>query len=296
MDTSFNPKKEIRSLLGRTPTHPWAALIPQILLWCFRRFCVQKLMLFEGNLEENLCEDILDLVHSYCPKGLEMVSIEWFTPENIEQVASPLEDYMKFMIRFAKHLDASMNGENYTLQDELSEFLDTSIGEIILGWLDKKHLAFFIFPTQTESDDEFTEVQFSKLINSLLMYSYSSKKEEPVIEAPAPAPAPVSLPSLPPLPPLPPPPPPPPPPPAPKQETPLSLLWYLIPIPKPEDEVEPEPPPTPAAVPPVAEPEPKTTIAEVLHRRRTLCVRGRRAQEPRVKTRKTHPAAPTKRE
>jgi hypothetical protein len=36
------------------------------------------------------------------------------------------------------------------------------------------------------------------------------------------------------------------------------------------------------------------TVAEVLHRRRTLCVKGRRAQQPRVKTRKTHPTPYTK--
>jgi hypothetical protein len=33
---------------------------------------------------------------------------------------------------------------------------------------------------------------------------------------------------------------------------------------------------------------------QAVHRRRTLCVKGRRAQEARVKTRKTHPAAYTK--
>ena len=179
MDVSFNPKDELQKILGPTPTHPWAALIPQILLWCFRRFCVQKLVLFEGTLEENLCEELLDIVHTYSPNGLEMVSIEWFTPENIEQVSTPLEDYMAFFSKFCKYLDATIRVNDYDTQDILSEFLDSSMATIISGWLDEKHRCFLIFPTEGVDDDSFSEVQFSKLINALLMYSYS-KKAEPV--------------------------------------------------------------------------------------------------------------------
>ena len=285
---AFDPKSELIQLLGTTPTHPWAALIPQILLWCFRRFCVQKLVLFEGKIEESLCEDALDLVHAYCPRGLEMVSIEWFTPENIEQVASSLEDYTAFMARFARHLDASIAANDYDAQDKISEFLDGMIAQIVSQWLDRRHASFFIFPTETESDDEFTETQFSKLINALLLYSYASKKggaeivqedrssiEKSEVQEPQDSLPEISQHPQPPL--------------AVEQEQPpawteatqqpLSLLWHLIPIPKAEE-------------PPV----PKTTISEVMHRRRTLCVKGRRAQEPRVKTRKTHPAVTTKRE
>jgi len=294
MDT-FDPKSELIQLLGTTPTHPWAALIPQILLWCFRRFCVKKLMLFDGGLRESLCEDILDLVHAYCPRGLEMVSIEWFTPENIEHVSSTLEEYMAYMDRFCKYLDDSIHESDYDAQDTLSEFLDASIAIIIREWLDAKHLPFFIFPTETESDDEFTEAQFSKLINALLLYSYTNKSvgtpelPEPV-QVPAEAPQPVQVPAE-----------------VPqavqavqpvkasqkRPAKPVSLLWYLIPIPKAQPPVQVPAPPAPAAPPPPVE---KTTIAEVMNRRRTLCVTGRRSKEARVKTRKTHPAALTKKE
>jgi len=293
MDTSFNPKEELVRLIGPTPKHPWAALIPQILLWCFRRFCVQKLNMFEGTLEESLCEDILDIVHTYCPKGLEIVSIEWFTPENIEQVASPLEDYMGFFSRFCRYLDDTIRDNDYATQDMLSEFLDESMGTILSGWLDERHNCFLIFPTEAEDDDQFSEGQFSKLINSLLMYSYAKKEtaalQEPVVElGPVPEPVveplvvePVVEPVV--------------------KSKPYSLLWQLISIPRhsqpiPEPEPEPEPVQVPAPVQ-VQAPEPvPVTVAEAVHRRRTLCVKGRRAQPPRVKTRKTHPTPYTKEE
>ena len=293
MDNAFIPRKELQKLLGPTPAHPWAALIPQILLWCFRRFCVQKLIMFEGTLEESLCEDIMDIVHTYCPKGLEMVSIEWFTPENIEQVASPLEKYMAFFIRFCKYLDSSIYANDYENQDILSDFLDVSMGSILSEWLDAKHACFLIFPTEAENDDEFKEVHFSKLINSLLIYSYaekgqgveSAKKEvaEPVVV---------------------------PPPVAPVYRSSSSLLWQLISIPK-YPQPPPQPPPqllpvplSPLPLPPAPLPPqeleaavaPPVTVSEAIHRRRTMCVKGRRAQQPRVKTRKTHPTLYTKEE
>ena len=218
MDVSFNPKDELQKILGPTPTHPWAALIPQILLWCFRRFCVQKLVLFEGTLEENLCEELLDIVHTYSPNGLEMVSIEWFTPENIEQVSTPLEDYMAFFSKFCKYLDATIRVNDYDTQDILSEFLDSSMATIISGWLDEKHRCFLIFPTEGMDDDSFSEVQFSKLINALLMYSYS-KKAEPVKVEPVKA-EPVKVEPVKVEPPKPP-----------KPKSNHSLLWKLISVP-----------------------------------------------------------------
>jgi hypothetical protein len=180
----YTPKKDLIRLLGPPPSHPWAALIPQVLLWSFRRFCVEKLVLSEGGLEESMCDDVLELVHKYCAKGLEVVSMDWFTPENIEQVSSPLEDYMTFFRGFCKELDASVEANDDKRQDVLSEVLDESMGESITEWL-KDHPSLLIFPVDVEDDDEFTEAQFSRLINSLLVFSYKAGKvETEAVEAP----------------------------------------------------------------------------------------------------------------
>ena len=293
MDVPFDPILELKELLGPTPTHPWAALIPQVLLWSFRRFCIEKLTLSEGGLEESMCEDILELVHMYCAKGLEVVSIDWFTPDNIEQVSSPLEAYMRFFLTFCKRLDASIEDNDDDTQDILSEFLDESMGTSIHDWLDTKHSNLIIFPVRVEDDDEFTDAQFSRLINALLTYSYKSDVEPPVQE---PAVEPVQEPVV---------------------ESVVakprkSLLWYVLansmgldeppplppapPIPEVPELTQSEQPPTDltqSEQPPteLTQSEQPRSVAKAIAHRKTLHKTGRRSQQPRVKTRKTHPVS-----
>jgi hypothetical protein len=277
MDAVFDPKKQLEKLLGPTPTHPWAALIPQVLLWSFRRFCVEKLTLSEGGLEESLCDDLLELVHMYCAKGLEVVSIDWFTPDNIEEVSSPLGDYMRFFIEFSRELDRSLEEEDDKEQDILSEFLDESMGKTIAQWLHPAQMNLLIFPVDVDDDDEFSEAQFTRLINALLMYSYKSaepapkeekeeqqqQQEEQQDEQQNPEPV----------------------------KPRISLLWYVLakskgvnPAPDVEEIVVP-PAPVDEAPEPVID-----TIAKAFAHRRTRYKYGRKSQQPRVKTRKTHPA------
>jgi hypothetical protein len=123
----FDPAAALKQILGPSPKHPWEALIPQILVWCFRRFCIQKIIAAEGTLLESLWEDHIELVQRYCPKGLEHASIDWMTPENIETVSSPLSDYNRFFIDFATNLDKYIENEDYARQDIMSEFLDSTI-------------------------------------------------------------------------------------------------------------------------------------------------------------------------
>jgi len=170
----FNPVELLESLLGPRPTEPWSALIPQILLWCFRRFCIQKLIDSEGALSESLWEDHLQLVFMYCPKGLESTSLDWMTPENMGSMHSSSEKYNEFFIKFVNHFDQIIEAEDYAAQDELSEFLDTRICEIIYEWLDDS--PFAIFPTDANEDDAFTDEKFQKLIDSLLSHANSHTK------------------------------------------------------------------------------------------------------------------------
>ena len=306
MDEAFNPKKHLLDLLGPSPSHPWAALIPQVLVWSFRRFCIEKLTLSEGGLEESLCDDLLELVHMYCAKGLEVVSMDWFTPENIEEVSSPLEEYMRFFIEFCKQLDTSLEENDDKTQDVLSEFLDESMGDIIAKWLGTMHSNLLIFPMDPKDDDEFTEAQFTRLINSLLMYSYKTPPHQAalkkgyfqeLIPMPLPEYPPLKLPPLPVL-YLPPPVPPSLPPPSSSSSSSSpqksSLLWYVLAKSKFNEELK------KAAMIAVSAEEvselppkeqPVNTAAKALARRRTLSKSGRRSQAPRVKTRKTHPAS-----
>lgn len=173
----FNPTERIYELLGPQPNKPWAALIPQILIWCFRRFCIEKLIAFDATLYDSIWEDHIELVQRYCPKGLEDVTIDWMTEENIQQVHSPLEEYNRYFTDFIIQLDAVVLSDDYEIQDTLSEFLDSKISGIMTNWL--KGSPFLIFPSETGKDDEFTQDQLSILVKSLLEYARSEEPPPP---------------------------------------------------------------------------------------------------------------------
>ena len=85
MDTDFHPVNQLTTLLGPTPTHPWEALIPQILLWSFRRFCIIKLSkTTDTPITEQIWDDHMELIRVYAPKGLDCVTTTWITDENID--------------------------------------------------------------------------------------------------------------------------------------------------------------------------------------------------------------------
>jgi hypothetical protein len=299
MDPStFDPEHRLRTLLADPPTHPWGALIPQILLWSFRRFCIQKITAGEP-LKESLWEDQLELVHMYAPRGLETASMEWMTPDNISYVQTPLELYNRFFVDFVEVFDTIMSDDNVELQDKFSDFLDLKMGEMVVAWLSSME-DFAIFPLNPENDNEFTDDQFNRLIHNLVEFAKKTRApSEPIViqEEPPPLVEPV----------------PPPPPVDPIQnlfpnnalhgpaDDPSSMIWSYLYAPAmmcnivpPQYTTEyvpsPAPPPRPPTPPPPAELEqPKTVSEAIAHRRMTLRKTGRRSVEPRVKTRRSHP-------
>ena len=277
----FDPATSLIRVLGPSPKEPWEALIPQILVWCFRRFCIQKLISSEGTLQDSLWEDHIELVQRYCPRGLENASLEWMTPENIQTVSSPLSQYNEFFLEFSRNLDSYIEKEDYSRQDTMSEFLDSTICTIFSDWL--KDSPFSIFPMDILHDDDFTDSQFRLLINSLLAHvkNNSSKPKEVVSEE---LPAKDVVPEE-----------------SPPQ--PLSLLWQLISIPPmiPEFLIARQPVNNPIVTPPniqvqqepvqqpLQQPESKhyPTVARALAYRRTIRRSGRFKH---AKTRRSHPA------
>lgn len=178
--TGQEPVLRLRSLLGPEPTNPWAALLPQLLLWCFRRFCIQHLT----NLEENrlldyLWDSHLELVTKYAPKGLAHIVHTWMTPDNISQMSSSSEDYNQFFVECIQALDEAIFNNNDALEDTIIDLLDSKIRTTIMEWLTGPSRAFFIFPMNEDQANVFTQAQFLSLVRVLL--DYSSRKK-PVAE------------------------------------------------------------------------------------------------------------------
>ena len=241
----FEPIERLKGILGATPREPWSALIPQILRWCFRRFCIQNIISSEGALRDSLWESHFELIERYCPKGLEVASMEWLTPENIGAMESSLDEYNRFFVEFVDVLDKTIVDDNYALQDELSEFLDTTISRVIFEWLGDS--PFVIFPVDVADDDICTDTRLMKLVDALVKYTpvsvpaVAEPEPEPQAAAAEPEPKPQAA--------------------AAEPET-ESEAATLEPEPQPEPEaavLEPEPQPQP-------EPEPMTIpIEEPVH-------------------------------
>jgi hypothetical protein len=180
MEESFNPLDQLKTLLGPKPNHPWGALIPQVLLWCFRRFCIEKLTEeYDTPLTEQVWDDHLELIHLHAPRGLESATGSWMTPENIDHVHSSLEEYNRYFLEFLIAIDNAMANNDSEMENMISGFLDIDIKNVILEWLGEDE-EFLIFPLKDEDEDEFTDEQFTRLLGALM----NSQPAEPPAEEP----------------------------------------------------------------------------------------------------------------
>jgi hypothetical protein len=298
--TGQEPVLRLRSLLGPEPETPWAALIPQLMLWSFRRFCIQHLSSLEDNrLLDYMWDSLLELVQKYSPKGLQHVVHTWMTPENLSLLSSTPEQYNQFFIECIQALDEAISSNNSALEDVIIELLDVKIRTTIMEWLSGPSRAFFIFPMNEEQSHMFTHSQFLNLVRVLLDYSarrssiQGKKLEHPkifqtaraadvvsaataAVPAPTTAPttapvtAPVTVPEV------------------PVPETPAPLVPAAEPVveaPAPvvaaPEAVEPAPAPEAPEPPPAAEaaahePDEITSVRQAIQRRKTLKAAGRR--------------------
>lgn len=275
MEATFKPVSRLIELLGPKPTHPWGALIPQVLLWSFRRFCIQKLVTAcDTPLTEQMWDDYLELISVYAPTGLNTIAMDWVIPENIQFVSSSLEEYNRFFVEFLDIVDTLLKVDDDDTQDSISTFLDSTMGEIIEGWLSGDCHVFFIFPMNEDHENEFTNEQCSDLVNALITFQKSNTPAFHGVPPPLP-----ELPSY-------------------SEEAhpvfqpppPLPELPVYLDDPHAHMVREPEPQSEPTA--PQSEPQPEPipqTVKEALKRRRTYRAARPVHPESRGKTRRTHP-------
>ena len=166
------------------PNHPWGAIIPQVLLWSFRRFCFNKLVQISEILEnEQLWDDHMELIHLYAPRGLESIASSWFSPESVEHVYSSLEEYNRFFLEFLIEVDGILISGDTDGENNIANFLDEDMGVIIRDWLGEEYGAFLIFPMNSDSEDEFTDEQLSNLVTALVEFSAKHEPEIKEVEA-----------------------------------------------------------------------------------------------------------------
>jgi hypothetical protein len=218
-------------------------------------------------------DDYLELISVYAPKGLNTIAMDWIIPENIQFVSSSLEEYNRFFVEFLDIVDTLLKVDDDATQDSISSFLDSTMGEIIAGWLSGDCHVFLIFPMNEDHENEFTDEQCSRLVDTLITFQ---KSNTPAFHG-----APPPLPELPEY-----------------SDIPQPVAYQPPPLPElpvysvdPHAEMRREPEPVPAPAAPQYEPVPPApqTVKEALKRRRTYRATRPPHPESRGKTRRTHP-------
>ena len=137
-----------------------------------------------------------------------------------------------FFLEFLITVDEILISVDTEAENNVANFLDEEMGVIILEWLGEEYKPFLIFPMNSDSEDEFTDEQLTKLVTALVEFSLSHPPVEEFAEV---------------------------------ASTRVELPMYKINI---EAFFKPIPP-RPVTPPPEVHPEP-TTFREALARRRTL--------------------------
>lgn len=178
----------LRALLGPKPSNPWAALVPQLLLWCFRRFCVEKLLLLgDALLLEQVWDDHFDLVQNYAPRGLQTAGAMWLLPDNLEMMQSSAEDFNQYFLDILEGIDIALAEEDEAAQAALSDLLDRGFRETVVDWLEEPENPLLIYPLSAEDDDRFPDARMVGLIRIVM----AAGEEEIAAAGAAAAPAPL---------------------------------------------------------------------------------------------------------
>jgi hypothetical protein len=267
------PMNRLRTLLGPEPTHPWAALLPQALLWCFHRYCIQTLTAIPvcHSMLDNLWEDFTELFEKYGPKGINNYARIWLSPENVSISGIDTAAFSQFFVDVLSLMDTALKSETEEEQDAISTFLDEQIMEVTDEWLGPMRERFTIYPTTEEEDAEISDSQFFALIQAILDFKPAGATDvvqaTPVVAPPTGAAGFISFSDA---------------PPGPRE-------------PSPPPQAEPEPELLPVSAPkPVEVP---TVAAALVRRRFTLRAHGPRSKLPvtPIKTHQRHAPAKTRR-
>ena len=126
-------KTSLSALVEEQTKDPWALLMIQTLVWCFRRWAIHYLTSDEitTTMREFLWESHLDLVDQFSPPDLREFAILWLNPEHVGDRADVLEQLNTWFIEIVGAFDHSLQTENESEQDALADFLDFHIGDIL---------------------------------------------------------------------------------------------------------------------------------------------------------------------
>lgn len=156
---------ELATFFETPPKSAWSALLPQILFWSFRRYCVSRISSLDtsANEVEPLWEDVFDLVHSYIPEPLKKYVDDWFVPEHVEHITN-LPDLDLALRKIVKDLENAILENDVEQQDEIADLLDEGLSTKIENWLAPDYSHFSMYPTTEDPDDDIDETKLNAIL------------------------------------------------------------------------------------------------------------------------------------
>ena len=138
-------------LVKQAPRSPWDAVLTQLVLWSFRRFCANRII----TGDDTLWEDHISLLTEFAPPQFKPHLDEWI--EHLQSIPN-LSD-----------LDAKLRAivadlEDEEKEDDLSLLLDVDLSKQIQVWLGKTFAPFSLFPGEDDSDDSIDQTKLNSIV------------------------------------------------------------------------------------------------------------------------------------
>jgi hypothetical protein len=144
---------------------PWSILIPQLLFYCFRNYCLKRVIqdISSNDIEWN---SLYELCTMNCDDSFKTYVPDFFEPCVFEHVEDP-ELIELFFKNFIKSFNILLQNPTDQLEQQFTQFLDKDIFDFFQETIKNKD--FLIFPTSV--DNELDEQKYLNLRSTILNYS-----------------------------------------------------------------------------------------------------------------------------
>jgi hypothetical protein len=162
----------------RVPISKWEVLLPQVVLYSYKRFCMARLaddpsaLLISDPLDlsggipvskEGLWPSQIDLVSTFGPEIFKPYIQEWWRPELAETV-SALEELDVYLRELTVEFDESLVSENLEKQNCIAELLEEDFYLYFDTWIPDEFREYFFFPSMEEQDEESILPKLQKIL------------------------------------------------------------------------------------------------------------------------------------
>jgi hypothetical protein len=162
------------------PTSKWDVLLPQIVLYSYKRFCMARLaedasavliadpVDLSGGLpasSESLWSSQIELVSAFAPEPFKAFLEEWWKPEITEQV-SMLEELDTYLRNLTIEFDTALLTDDFEKQNIIAELLEEDFYLHFQNWITDDFKEYFFFPS-VDTDDDTLNTTLQKILELL---------------------------------------------------------------------------------------------------------------------------------